>query len=227
MNLRALRFVMLASWTLFVMTAVGAVTAGAQTDQRTSQATPLTKGDATKGNGIYAKSACAQCHGNDAQGTSAGPQLVQKLRPVTDFVAYVRKPTGAMPAQGASVISDADLLDVHAFLQTRASSAPAGQSQSATSPAPAGNAENGKTLFAKVGCFQCHSNEGQGGAQGPRIGPRPIPFERFVSYTRQPSGEMPPYTAKVMSEQELADIYAFLQARPEPPPLNTLPQLRR
>ena len=225
MNQQALRTVALASWTLFVVAALGAVAASEQTEPRASQATPLPKGDASKGNAIYAKSACAQCHGNEAQGTSAGPQLVQKLRPFGDFVAYVRKPTGTMPAQDVSVISDADLIDVYAFLQMRSTSTPTGQSQGGGGAALAGNAETGKTLFLKVGCFQCHSNEGQGGAQGPRIGPRPIPFERFVSYIRQPSGEMPPYTAKVMSEQELTDVYAFLQARPEPPAVSTLPQL--
>jgi hypothetical protein len=29
---------------------------------------------------------------------------------------------------------------------------------------------------------------------------------------------MPPYTAKVVSEKELADIYAFLHTLPAPPP---------
>jgi mono/diheme cytochrome c family protein len=28
---------------------------------------------------------------------------------------------------------------------------------------------------------------------------------------------MPPYTAKVISDQELADIYAYLQSRAHPP----------
>ena len=36
---------------------------------------------------------------------------------------------------------------------------------------------------------------------------------------------MPPYTDKVLSNQELADIYAFLQARPRPPAVDTIPQL--
>jgi len=38
-----------------------------------------------------------------------------------------------------------------------------------------------------------------------------------VSYVRKPTREMPPYTDKVVSDQELADIYAFLQSRPRPP----------
>jgi mono/diheme cytochrome c family protein len=96
----------------------------------------------------------------------------------------------------------------------------------ATKPAtaPAGNAENGKRIFTKYGCYECHGREGQGSSMtGPRIGPDPVPFEVFAPYIRKPLGEMPPYTAKVVSDQELADIYAFLQSRPRPPDAKTIP----
>ena len=80
-------------------------------------------------------------------------------------------------------------------------------------------------MYRKVGCWQCHANEAQGGSAGPRIGPDPIPFARFSQYVRSPSGDMPPYTDKVLSNQDLADIYAFLQSRSRPPAVNTIPQL--
>ena len=85
--------------------------------------------------------------------------------------------------------------------------------------------EAGAAAYKKVGCFQCHVNEGQGGANGPRLGPNPIPYARFAQYVRKPSGDMPPYTTKVLSDRDLADIYAFLQTRRQPPPVNTIPQL--
>ncbi len=88
--------------------------------------------------------------------------------------------------------------------------------------APAGNAEKGKRNFAKFGCYECHGREAQGGyGTGPRLGPNPIPFAAFSSYTRKPTREMPPYTSKVVSDQELVDIYAFLQTRPRPPVANS------
>jgi mono/diheme cytochrome c family protein len=90
--------------------------------------------------------------------------------------------------------------------------------------APAGNAQNGKKLFESDGCYQCHGHAGQGGA-GARIAPRPIPFAAFEKYVRHPTGEMPPYTAKVVSDQELADIYAFLESIPQPPAAKTIPLL--
>jgi mono/diheme cytochrome c family protein len=87
-----------------------------------------------------------------------------------------------------------------------------------SSGAPAGNAENGKKIFFKDGCYECHGREGQGSMMtGPRIAPDPVPFEEFARYLRKPSGEMPPYTAQVASDQDLTDIYAFLQSRPHPP----------
>jgi mono/diheme cytochrome c family protein len=98
--------------------------------------------------------------------------------------------------------------------------------QSKRGAAPAGNAANGKKIFAAYGCYQCHGLEGQGGeGSGPRIGPRPIAFVAFEAYIRHPGGQMPPYTAKVVTTQELADIYAFLSSRPQPPDAKSLPQL--
>ena len=98
--------------------------------------------------------------------------------------------------------------------------------QEASAAAPAGSADKGKTLFRKAGCYQCHSEQAQGGAQGPRLGPNPIAFQAFARYLRAPRGEMPPYTLKVMSDQDVADVYAFLRALPPAPPLSSLPLLQ-
>ncbi len=86
-----------------------------------------------------------------------------------------------------------------------------------TQAAPAGNAEDGQKLYVSYGCYQCHGREAQGSsATGPRLGPKPIAFTAFSQYVRRPTGQMPPYTSKVVSDAEMADIYAFVQARPAP-----------
>jgi len=96
--------------------------------------------------------------------------------------------------------------------------------------APRGNADNGKKLFVTYGCYQCHgyaAHGGAGGAQtgGTRIAPKPIPFAAFSKYVRRPTEQMPPYTQKLASDQDLADIYAWLLTIPEPPPVSSIPQL--
>jgi ubiquinol-cytochrome c reductase cytochrome c subunit len=76
----------------------------------------------------------------------------------------------------------------------------------------------GKKLYDSYGCYQCHGREAQGSnATGPRLGPRPIAYTAFSRYVRQPTGQMPPYTTKVVSDADLANIYAFVAARPAPP----------
>jgi mono/diheme cytochrome c family protein len=43
---------------------------------------------------------------------------------------------------------------------------------------------------------------------------------------RKPAG-MPAYSAKVMSDAELADVRAYLATIPAPPPVNTIPLLNQ
>jgi ubiquinol-cytochrome c reductase cytochrome c subunit len=94
--------------------------------------------------------------------------------------------------------------------------------------APTGNAQKGQQLFTSYGCYECHGREGQGStATGPRLAPRPLPFAALTRYVRQPSGQMPPYTTKVVSDTDLADIYAFLQSRPQPPAVDSIPLLKQ
>src|SRR5262249_43665297 len=76
--------------------------------------------------------------------------------------------------------------------------------------------ERGRQTYVKVGCYQCHGREAQGASTGPRLGPDPIPLAQFARLVRTPRNEMPPYTAKVLSDAELEDIRAFVASRPRP-----------
>jgi mono/diheme cytochrome c family protein len=97
--------------------------------------------------------------------------------------------------------------------------------QASNAAAPRGNAENGKKIFTAYGCYQCHNYTAAGGGAGPRLAPRSIPFPLFTKGMREPWNEMVPYTAKILTDQELADIYAFLLTIPAPPAVNTIPLL--
>jgi mono/diheme cytochrome c family protein len=106
--------------------------------------------------------------------------------------------------------------------QDRGPQGSAPQSKAAGDATPA---DAGAALYRKNGCYECHVNDAQGGPQGPRLGPNPIPLPRFVAYVRNPAGDMPPFTAKVVSDDDLSKIYAFLQSRPTPPPVKDIPLL--
>jgi ubiquinol-cytochrome c reductase cytochrome c subunit len=175
----------------------------------------------TNGQTVFETVGCATCHGPNGQGTAAAPRLAGTNLALPAFLAYVRDPAQGMPAQNVQVVSDAGLADVYAFLHSPLSLDPS----QATDAAPAGSAETGGMLFRRDGCYQCHANEAQGGANGPRLGPNPIPFARFSRYVQNPTGSMPPYTEKVLSAQDRADIYAFLRARTQPPAIDTIPLL--
>ena len=91
---------------------------------------------------------------------------------------------------------------------------------------PVGDAAKGFANFERIGCYQCHGREAQGGlGTGPRLGPKPIAFAAVQKYIRRPTGQMPPYTAKVVNDKDLADIYAFLQSVVAPPPAKDIPLL--
>ena len=92
---------------------------------------------------------------------------------------------------------------------------------------PAGNAENGKKLFVKFGCYTCHGYQGQGGSAGARLAPRPIALAALIAYVRHPSGSMPPFTDKVVKDVELTDIHAFLASVPAPPAVKDIPLLNQ
>ena len=93
--------------------------------------------------------------------------------------------------------------------------------------ASAQNAENGKKLFTKLGCYECHGYLGQGGGAGARLAPKPIAAAALIAYVRHPGGTMPPYTSKVVSDAELGDIRAYLATIPGPPPLKDIPLLNQ
>ncbi len=85
--------------------------------------------------------------------------------------------------------------------------------------APKGDAAEGKRLYMLDGCFTCHGRAGQGGrlnGPAPVIARTAMPFEGFMAQLRNPVNEMPAYAAPVMSDQQIADIYAFVQSLPGP-----------
>jgi mono/diheme cytochrome c family protein len=93
---------------------------------------------------------------------------------------------------------------------------------------PKGDTAAGKKVFLVDGCYECHGRVGEGGAMN---GPAPIlaktklPFEAFKGQLRNPSNDMPPYPDTLLTDQQVADIFAYLQSLPGPRPVGDLPIL--
>ncbi len=89
------------------------------------------------------------------------------------------------------------------------------------------NAENGKRVFVRDGCYECHGYAGQGTIAGARIGPPVLNAQGMIRYIRKPAGAMPAFTDKVLSDQEVNDIYAYLKTMPAPKPVKEIPLLNQ
>jgi len=101
----------------------------------------------------------------------------------------------------------------------------------AASPAQAAESgsERGRALFDKIGCWECHGYSGQGGIgpmSGPRIAHTVLPQEVFIALLRRPVNVMPPFGPALLTDQQVVDIYAFLQSRPQPKPASEIPLLK-
>jgi len=90
-----------------------------------------------------------------------------------------------------------------------------------------GDAQKGNAAFVSHGCWECHGFDGQGGedSNGKVIARTPLPLDAFVSFVRNTNGEMPPFREAIISDAELADIYAYLQSLPQPKAASDIPLL--
>ena len=89
----------------------------------------------------------------------------------------------------------------------------------------AASAEKGKAAFIKNGCWQCHGSVGQGSGAGAKLAPDPLPVEAFVAFVRTTNLAMPPYSETILSNDDLADIHAYLASIPKPKDYKTIPLL--
>lgn len=96
-----------------------------------------------------------------------------------------------------------------------------------TAQPPNGNAENGKRLYMTQTCYFCHGTAGQGGIAGTRVAAVGRNAQGFIRYVRRPSGQMPAFTEKILSDQDLADIFAYVRGLPVAKPAGDIPLLNQ
>jgi ubiquinol-cytochrome c reductase cytochrome c subunit len=91
----------------------------------------------------------------------------------------------------------------------------------------AASAEKGKTAFVQHGCWQCHGLQGQGGVAGPKLAPEPLALETLTAFVRTSNRAMPPYMEAILSNEDLADIHAYLESIPKAPDPKGIPLLNQ
>ena len=92
--------------------------------------------------------------------------------------------------------------------------------------APTGDAARGKALYMKNMCYTCHGTAGQGTRYGGYLAPKTLAWEAFSHQVRHPRAAMPRFPAEFVSDQDLADIYAWLAAMKAGPKAADIPLLR-
>src|SRR5690606_31985602 len=131
--------------------------------------------------------------------------------------------------RAASIVAALCVAADHVPAQTGAPGDDAG----ANARALVGDAARGEALYARFRCYACHGHGGETGP-GPRLIPSRFDQAGFIAYVRNPAtvyrgnagGAMPPYAADGVSDQDLADIFAWLAASsPASPPLEEIPLL--
>jgi mono/diheme cytochrome c family protein len=184
--------------------------------------------DAVHGEQVYLQY-CAACHNELGK---AGPPMVdsvayfiragvpaQAMGPLFYHPVRQRPAGSAMPAFTPEELSDADLNDLGFYLGS--------QTPAPAMPPALGIAENGAGLYA-ANCALCHGDETGAGAvtlplamfaQELRQGGAP-PFVMlgFVNLACR-SGyvrDMPTYPAEQLSDEQLADIAAYIYEMPAP-----------
>ena len=92
---------------------------------------------------------------------------------------------------------------------------------------PAGSVENGKELYLKYSCYACHGYSAQTG-NGARLVSTKLNQQGFTNYIRNPrTNGMPTYTAKVVPDQQAADLFAYIKTFKEPPAARDIPLLNQ
>ncbi|HTJ28230.1 MAG TPA: cytochrome c [Candidatus Limnocylindria bacterium] len=108
----------------------------------------------------------------------------------------------------------------------------AASAQTPAAPA-AGDPHHGFVVYEREGCYECHGHEGQGNGRhgngtdvvGPALAPNVLPFVLFQRQVRHPRDLMPIYSPRILSDADLADVYAYLKSRPAAKPPSSIPIL--
>lgn len=74
-------------------------------------------GNATNGKQLFEKENCYYCHGTAGQGGRDGARIAATNLSAQQFIRYVRRPAGSMPAFTEKILTDSQLMDIYAYVK--------------------------------------------------------------------------------------------------------------
>ncbi len=174
-------------------------------------------GDPDEGEVVFTEKSCVECHSVAGFGGNVGPDLAAKglYQGLTDFATAMWNKAPAMAevmsARRIEIprLGSGEMADIVAYLY------------SVQYFADAGDAEDGRSLLSTKGCLACHSLAGRGGATASDL-EEVVGHDSPAAVLASLWNHSLPMETEVMtqamswprlSDQEIADIMAFLQMR--------------
>ena len=167
-------------------------------------------GDPVKGKTLWEANACKSCHGPNGEGKYAGPRAGDG-KTAADWIKQARTPRQNMPTFDVVHVSDADITDMWAYMQTL----PKPASFTPVSYTPAANDLPGKVLFNQKRCVACHGADPSGFIKTRFTDKgRTVTAADVIKQLRTPFQRMPMFSTTQVSDAEagqIADYYRSLQ----------------
>lgn len=171
--------------------------------------------DVEAGQALYMKKGCYECHGPVGQGSiMSGPALAPSPLPVGAMTAYVRSPKGQMPLYSSKILSDRDLVQIHAYLAAIPASPEADRIALLGGASTASSFEDDSVRGQQVyvaRCASCHGASGGGGVGPSLVG---VTQRRGVSgvesFVRNPSGAMPKLFPDVLTDSDVQAVAQYV-----------------
>jgi cytochrome c oxidase subunit 2 len=146
-----------------------------------------------------------------------------------DFISQCAEFCGRDHARMIYTVRALSPADYDDWFEDKAGEAPApvegdfgGEEEVEQEEGAVGNPANGQNLFFSLGCNVCHGDTGEG-LVGPTIAMTIVPLDRVITQYREPLEAMTEFPPDQVSDQEIADIYAWLQTVPRPPEADIIP----
>ena len=146
-----------------------------------------------------------------------------------DFASQCAEFCGRDHARMIYTVRALEPADFEAWFADKAGSAPepidgdfGGEEEVEQEEGAVGNATNGQSLFFSLGCNVCHGDSGEG-LVGPTIAQTIVPLDRVITQYREPLEAMTAFPPDQVSDEDVADIYAWLQTVPRPPEAAVIP----